>query len=158
MRGRRPKSPELKLLQGSRGKKPKSNGQLKPLAEKLDPPFFIKGDSLEAWNRLEPELRRLGILTVVDRGIFAAYCRAYGLVCEAERLIQETGLFLETPSGIQRLHPIVTARNDAMRMMLRLAAELGITPSSRNRVTPVNVGGDAENPFAIISGGRKEPE
>lgn len=156
MKGRRPKSPELKLLQGSRSRKPKSTGgQLKPTVKKLEPPFFIRDEGLAEWNRVEPELRRVGILTMLDFAALVAYCGAYGRFCKAERLIQEVGLIYTTPSGIQRIHPVVGARNDAESAMIRYAAELGITPSSRGRVTPVDVESDVVNPFALLDGGKK---
>ncbi len=160
MRGRKPTPPALKLLKGSRVRPAKTkNSALKPRIEKLDPPPYLREDGLAEWNRLEPELRSLGILTTVDRGIFEAYCEAYGDAMACGKLLESTSgverFVIKGPDGKIGRNQIISVRNDARRAMVRFAAELGITPASRSRVAPVNVKGESVNPFALIAGGKK---
>lgn len=38
------------------------------------PPDILNGVALNEWNRVTPELERLGLLTIFDRTILAQYC------------------------------------------------------------------------------------
>lgn len=39
-----------------------------------EPPDILNGVALNEWNRVVPELERLGLLTIFDRAILAQYC------------------------------------------------------------------------------------
>ena len=57
------------------------------------------------------------------------------------------GLILRTKSGNVIQNPLVGAANKAMADMVRYAAEFGLTPSSRTRVSGLEANA-APNPFA----------
>ena len=53
------------------------------------PPDFLSAAAKAEWDRLAPELHRLGLLTVLDHGPFAALCQATAMwseVLEAEAI------------------------------------------------------------------------
>lgn len=99
----------------------------------------------------------LGIMTELDRGALAAYCQAYGRWVAAESVLARMaekdavteGLVIRTKAGNVIQNPLVGTANKAMADMVRYAAEFGLTPSARTRVTAA-LADDSDNPFAIF--------
>ena len=71
---------------------------------------------------------RLGLLSIVDRGVLEAYCATYGRWRDLENRIDKAGVVKAQKSGLVNL-----ATKERM-LLLRLATEFGFTPSSRSRV------------------------
>ena len=65
----------------------------------------------------------------------AAYCACYGRWVEAEKKLAETPTLLKMPSGHIQMSPWLTISNKQMELMARYMTELGLTPSSRSRLT-----------------------
>jgi P27 family predicted phage terminase small subunit len=107
-----------------------------------DPPEFLTGYALEEWHRKAPDLHQVGILTVVDDAMLAAYCTAYALWRTAQEQLNRLaeadpttgGLLMKSPSGYPVHNPLLSIANKARAEMARYAAELGLTPSGRTRV------------------------
>ncbi|PWK55146.1 P27 family predicted phage terminase small subunit [Silicimonas algicola] len=72
---------------------------------------------------------------MADRAAFAAYCQAWERWVEAEEQLQKTPMLLKTPSGYVQQSPWLSVANKQMELMARYMAELGLTPSSRSRIT-----------------------
>ena len=53
----------------------------------LEPPAELTDDALEEWHRTVAALCDFRIITLLDRGIIAAYCQAYGRWAQAERAL-----------------------------------------------------------------------
>jgi len=83
---------------------------------------------------LAPELQRLGILTVLDRGLFAGYCQAYARWREYSEIVAREGATIPGHRGVERKHPLLPALAAAMQTVRALAAEFGLTPASRARL------------------------
>ena len=77
----------------------------------------------------------MGVISIVDRAVLAAYCQAYGRWVEAEEKLRETPLLIKTPSGYVQQSPWLTVANRQMELMGRYMAEIGLTPASRSRIT-----------------------
>ncbi len=145
MRGRKPKPTYLKLLTGNPGKRPLNEREPQPRPEPEIPvaPLELSAEARAEWDRVAGELSRLGTLTLVDRAALAAYSQAYGRWIQAERSIAEMaqrdqltgGLMIKTTNGNAIQNPLVGMANRAMSDMVRYAAEFGMTPSSRSRIT-----------------------
>jgi P27 family predicted phage terminase small subunit len=142
MRGRKPKPTHLKLIIGNPGNHPLNRAEPKPKGGAPKPPPELNADALAEWKRVSPRLLDAGILTSVDRATLAAYCQAFGRWREAERALADiakrnplTNLMIETKSGNFIQNPLLGIANKAMSDMVRYAAELGMTPSARSRVT-----------------------
>lgn len=107
------------------------------------PPREMSLDGKREWGRIARSLYAWGIVTEHDRGVLIAYCQAYGRWAEAERLIRKAraegspsqGLMIETTNGNLVQNPIVGVANKALADMVRYAAEMGITPSARARIS-----------------------
>jgi phage terminase small subunit len=78
MRGRKPHPTLLKLVKGNPGHRPLTDSEPAPRKMLPEPPAELSGDARKEWDRVAPELYRMGLLTGLDRAALAAYCQVYG--------------------------------------------------------------------------------
>jgi P27 family predicted phage terminase small subunit len=97
------------------------------------------------WSRIVPELERLGLLTLVDRGALAAYCQAYGRAVQAEKTLLKEGLNFTTPNGYIQQRPEVAIAQKSWQAVRAFAAEFGLTPSARSRLSVQKPEDEAED-------------
>ena len=142
-RGRKPKPTNLKVVSGTDRKDRTNEAEPKPDLSLPTPPPHLSDDAKVEWGRVVDDLYRLGILSELDRAGLAAYCQAYGRWVQAERALAKmaerdqvtAGLMIKTTSGNAIQNPLVGSANKAMADMMRYAAEFGMTPSARSRIS-----------------------
>lgn len=142
-RGRKPLPTNLKVVSGTDRKDRTNAAEPKPSLAIPSPPPFLSDDAKVEWGRVCDELYRLGVLSNLDRAALAAYCQAYGRWADAERALAKMaerdqvtkGLMIKTTSGNAIQNPLVGSANKAMADMMRYAAEFGMTPSARSRIS-----------------------
>ena len=135
MRGRKPTPTSLKLLQGNPGRRPIRGDEPKPPASQPTCPAHLSPTAKAEWKRLAQSLNAIGLLTQVDRAALAAYCQSYGRWVEAERKLAETPVILKTPAGYVQPSPWLAISSKQLELMAKFMAELGLTPSSRSRLS-----------------------
>ena len=148
MRGRKPMPTALKVVMGNPGKRPLNHLEPKPTPGLPTCPAHLQPTAKAEWKRLARQLHRLGVLTELDRSVLAAYCQAYGRWVEAERRLKETPLLLKTPAGYVQPSPWLAISNKSVELMHKFAAELGLSPASRSRVTTRPIG---PKPWEVVS-------
>lgn len=157
-RGGAAKPDALKKLQGNPGKRPLNNDAPKfPIFDKEDlpkPPSWLNTPAKKEWKRLVPILHQAGVLTQADTGTLAAYCQAFGEFIEATKLAKAKGYTTVTDKGNVIQRPEVGLANTAMKLMVSIAREFGMTPSSRNNISVEKVE-DQQDPFVVFIGGKK---
>jgi P27 family predicted phage terminase small subunit len=121
-------------MEGNRGKKAWNHAEPVPPEGVPDCPEHLSEEAREEWHRLVETLVSMGVITIVDRAVLAAYCQAYGRWVEAEERLRETPLLIKTPSGYVQQSPWLGIANRQMELMGRYMAEIGLTPASRSRV------------------------
>ncbi|MCY0146815.1 phage terminase small subunit P27 family [Hoeflea sp. G2-23] len=134
MRGRKPKPTRLKLIEGNPGRRPVNGREPRPPSEKPTCPAHLSPTAKAEWKRLAEVLNRIGLLTQIDRTVFAAYCQSYGRWVEAEKKLTETPSILKTPAGYIQVSPWLTISNKQLELMAKFMTELGLTPSARSRL------------------------
>jgi P27 family predicted phage terminase small subunit len=107
-------------------------------------PAFLSVEACEEWDAQCETLHKLGMLTALDRAVFACYCQAYGRWRQIEEslakiVIDNTdqatrGALIRSTSGKLVQHPLAAAAREAMLLTMKFSAELGLTPSARSRV------------------------
>jgi P27 family predicted phage terminase small subunit len=119
MPGPPPTPLHLRVIKGNPGKR-----RLRPEPEPVietkcpDPPPFVTGHAADEWWRVAPELHRIGLLTMVDTMLLAAYCMAYArwraaeekLAAMAEKDPVTGALLIKTVDGNPRRNPLVKIR------------------------------------------------
>jgi P27 family predicted phage terminase small subunit len=145
VRGRKPRPTALKVLEGNPGKRPLNRREPQPSVGAPGCPDWLPREAKAEWRRVVSELDRIGMLKKVDRAALATYCEAWSILVAAEALIAEHGLMIlqfETQSvDGARIYvrpvknPAVLIAKDASATIRAFAAEFGLTPSSRTRLT-----------------------
>jgi len=135
MKGPPPHPTALKVLRGNPGKRPINSHE--PHHDPLDvtmPAELTDPLAQAEWTRIAAMLADRGQVTTVDRAVLAGYCLKYAQWQGLEREAASHPYIVRSPNGYPIPNPALCMANKAFGLLLRAAAELGITPSSRSRV------------------------
>jgi len=141
MRGRKTKPNAINILEGNPGHRALPE-QPNVFPGAPEPGESVKADpvAMAEWNRLIPELVRIGLIAEIDAASLASYCLLISLAHKASDSIRADGVLVVTSGGVKK-NPACGLLFDAVRGIKALAVEFGLTPSSRSRVshaTPVD--------------------
>jgi P27 family predicted phage terminase small subunit len=145
MRGRKPVPTALKMLHGNPGHRPLNNSE--PVHDALDiacPNDLVDPVAREEWDRVAPSLSERGQATMMDRATLIGYCLKYAQWKALEDEARRHPFIVLSPSKYPIPNPALGMANKVFGLMLKAAAELGITPSSRSRVTARELAQDDE--------------
>lgn len=134
MRGRKPKPSAIKELEGNPGKRAINTQEPKPESVIPSCPPHLIGPARTEWKRITKELEKLKIISLIDKAALSGYCIAYADVIKATNKIKKQGEVIISEKGGLYQNPWVSIRNSAIDRMVKIAAEFGMTPSSRSRV------------------------
>ena len=100
------------------------------------PPVWLSREAKAEWDRVTSALGKLGVLTQLDRAVLTIYCEMWEEYRIASAYIvtptgKRTQLVLKTAGGSLMQNPAVAIRHKAFQLLLRAAAELGMSPSAR---------------------------
>jgi P27 family predicted phage terminase small subunit len=152
MRGRKPLPSNVVRLRGNPGKRRLNDAEPRPAPKVPACPACLGEEARKEWQRLAKELVGLGLLTGLDCAMLAAYCQAHALWIEAVSSIERYGTMVKSPNGLPMQSPYVAVANRQVDIMVRIASEFGMTPSSRTRI---RVGErPPEDPFETFLQGR----
>jgi P27 family predicted phage terminase small subunit len=156
MPGPAAKPTRLQKLAGNPGKRALKREGAQPEILLGYAPKHLPEEGRAEWNRIAGELRRLGLLTVVDRGMFAGYCQAWADYLEAEAELQRSGRVLVTEKGYQYQSPWIGIKKLALLQLYRFGSEFGFSPRSRRTL---DMEAEGEQSLAdILFGGVEEEE
>lgn len=124
----------LKVLEGTNRKDRANPDEPSPEIEAIPCPEYLPALAAEEWNRIVPELVELGLLSKIDKLGLEGYCFNYHRWRQAEEIIEEMGLTMETPQGLEMQRPEVSIGVQARKQMLEFLREFGLTPASRGKV------------------------
>lgn len=155
MVGRKPKPTSAKELAGNPGKRKLNRSEPKPSGIPTCPSCLDSAAKRE-WTRISRELIAVGLLTAVDRAMLASYCDAYSRWSEATAELNElrrtkgkSVLVVGTKTGYPMQNPLIGIINTAADQMRKFGAELGLSPSSRTRLSAEPQKQDIDDEFAI---------
>ncbi|MEV8156552.1 phage terminase small subunit P27 family [Streptomyces fradiae] len=123
----------LRLLRGNPGGRPAPSRVTAPPGVP-EAPDWLEAEARAEWDRIVPDLDRLGVLAKVDRAALSTYCAAWSKFVEAERLLQSDDLVAERRAGNgPAKSPAWQIWREAATTVAALAKELFITPNARLR-------------------------
>ena len=135
-RGPAPTPTNIVRLRGNPGKRPLSKEEPQPRRSRPSCPRWLKGEARKEWNRVVPELDRLGLLTVVDRAALVTYCQAWARWVDAEANIEQYGSVLKAKkSEYFQVSPYITISKQSALLVKAFCQEFGLTPASRTRIS-----------------------
>lgn len=135
MKGRKPEPTALRVLRGNPGKRPLNEAE--PVHEPLEtdcPADLVDPVARAEWDRVATMLIDRGQVTTVDRAVLVGYCLKYAQWRALETEASLHPFVVRSPSGYPIPNPALGMANKVFALMLKAAAELGITPSARSRV------------------------
>jgi P27 family predicted phage terminase small subunit len=143
-RGPPPKPSARRRLEGNPGKRALPVHEVVPPTTPEtfsgDVPTELKDHPIASaeWTRLAPMLWRIRLVTDADKSALLACCLEWQRYLNATEQVRQLGMVVNTPSGYPMPNPYVSIATRALVACTRLWQELGLTPSSRSRVTPAN--------------------
>ena len=151
MRGRKPKPTHLKILEGKDSFIPFTEPV--PEGDLLFAPDWMTEQQKLAWEYAIANSPS-GLLKLLDKSILTTWVVAEDLHRQAVQEVNRRGLIVKSPvKGEPMQNPWLAIANRQAQLMMKAAAELGFTPSSRSRVTIADKE-DEQNPFAQFANSR----
>lgn len=136
-RGGKPKPTYMRLLEGNAGKRPMNHAEPKPTQPLAEPPASLSDRQKDIW-RYALEHAPIGLLTSLDESVFKVWVIACDFHDQANTMVNTAGIFMRTKQGVPIQNPWMAVVNRQSLIMMRAAAEMGFTPSSRSRVQVEN--------------------
>lgn len=153
MKGRKPKPTHLKLVGGNPGKRALNKSEPKPKGRLSDAPDWMSSDQRAGWDyaiQHSPD----GLLRLLDRSALTAWVIAEDLHRQASIAVGKFGLITKSPNkGEPMQNPYLPIINRQAQIMMKAAAELGFTPSSRSRIA-LGQEDDEKDPAEAFFAGR----
>ena len=135
VRGKKPKPAATRQAEGNRARRPIRVGP-DTAAGLPDAPAHLIDEALAEWHRMVPVLDGMGLLGKENRATLAIYCANWARMVEAEAHVSEHGSVVPAPrTGVPMHNPYLSIANKAAELVSKMAAEFGMTPSSRTRVS-----------------------
>jgi P27 family predicted phage terminase small subunit len=138
-RGPKPTPTKILKLRGTH-RADRTRGEPLPQGKAPAPPEWLLPAAREEWERLLPELERMGLLTSADWAQFAQYCQVWARWIDAEEKLVANGSVMELYNEhgdlkYSQISPWVTIAHKALERLQKLGAEFGLTPSARSRLS-----------------------
>ena len=131
-RGPAPLPTKTLELRGSWRAKTRRNEPIPPV-ETPTCPTWLNREAKAEWQRVVPQLKRLGIIARIDRACLAGYCLAWSRLKQATDILKAEGMTYEK-NGLIKKHPAVGIAHEAAQEVRALAAEFGMSASARARL------------------------
>jgi len=124
--GRKPKNPQLKVIEGNPGGRPIP---AMPDLREMDAeaPDWLDGIAHLVWNRYCADLVGRRMLSDIDKELLAAGCAAWSRFVQATKFINVNGLTDKEGSA----YPEVKIAESSAKQARLIFNELGLTPAGR---------------------------
>lgn len=125
----------MRVLDGNAGKRPINKDEPQPVGEltEHEPPEWLSDAQKNGW-RYAMKHAPDGMLKRLDQSILTVWVVAEERHADAAQKVSQLGSLLKGKSGVPYQNPYLAIMNKQAQIMMKSAAELGFTPSSRSRV------------------------
>jgi len=135
MRGRKPHPTALTLIAGNPSRKKLPVAEPKPDGDLYAPPAWLTPDQQDIWRAAISNAPR-GLLRQLDESLLTIWVVAADMHKQATLQVARFGMIVKSPTqGYPVQSPYLAVINRQAEIMLRVASELGFTPTSRSRIT-----------------------
>jgi len=110
--------------------------KIEPMPKKGIPekPKWLLPEARAEWDRVVPELERLGLLSKIDGAALAGYCQNWARAIKCEKRLEHKGMTMKTQSGYEQQRPEVAMAQKYWALVKVFCSEYGLTPASRVRL------------------------
>jgi P27 family predicted phage terminase small subunit len=138
VRGRKPQATAQKEASGAFKKDPQRRNHAEPKPQSGIPEmpgFFAKDDlAVATWNRVTKQLDEMGVMTHADCDLIAMYCVTYAEFVRCYEDVRSRGRSCMSDGGKESATIEAKDLHANGNRILKMQAELGLTPSSRSRL------------------------
>lgn len=131
--GRRGPAPHPTSLRVLKGDRPYRINAAEPMPRDVPPerPGWLSPMARHEWDRIAPDLVKMGTAKALDASALAAYCEAVALLRTLAEVVAKSGPLLVQRDGTVRKNPAVGQLRDASASVRLWAREFGFTPAAR---------------------------
>jgi P27 family predicted phage terminase small subunit len=147
--GRRKKPTRELQISGSRWAKGRKDNPIAVAVLSIDQPHGYTEKEKEIFKFYSQCLMNQRALAAGDVAILDTFTRTYAELGELEEDIKTNGRVYIAPDGQERTRAVVRQRNECRRELRSLASQLGLSPSSRGGIQPID--SVSKNPFINIT-------
>jgi P27 family predicted phage terminase small subunit len=104
------------------------------VGQKPSCPAWLDATAKAEWRRLVTELHAAGLLDALNRDLLAVFCATLSRYRKALAEIDKHGAVLKTLGGREYRSPWLLTAEECGRQLPRLAAELGLSMASRDKL------------------------
>ncbi len=126
-------------LEGNPGHRAVNHDEPRPAGEPIAPDWLSDAGRV-VWDRVIESMGGSGVHTQADENVLAMYCESVADYAGFTEKLRVQGETIVTAAGNGKRNPISIARNEARAAALRLAGELGLTPSARTKLHAIGAG------------------
>lgn len=159
---------ELKRIRGTLRADRHNPNEPKPEIVLLEPPAHLGAVARGVWEMVAAEMYQLGTLARLDAFVLEAFCQSVATYRQAQQTLDRAaaidtingGLYTRLNNDYIQMSAWVIGRDRAMDRVVKLANELGLSPTSRTRVSaaPMPVADDpADEWFRIAENPTRRP-
>ena len=135
----RPAPTDLKIVRGDRKSRVNTRGpKVDPGLETPKPPTWMSAGAKRVWRDLAPEMHKLGLLKPLYRPAFGVFCTAVARYAEAVAVGDEDGILVDGKRASETVekvkNPSLQIERDQAMLVLKAAAEFGLTPSAASGI------------------------
>lgn len=112
-------------------------------------PAMLSAEAKREWRRVMPVLVDRGVLSPADLTAAETYCAAVGDAAQARAAMRRDGEYMSNAKGELKRHPAWTTLREATTAARQWAAELGLTPASRGRISEGSADDDADSDLGL---------
>ena len=135
MRGRKPEATVVKILSGSKHVREDLENEPIPQGDLETPPAHFTERQRQIWQDALDNAPR-GLLRRLDASMLAIWVVACETHEKAADAVSKHGLIVKSPvQGAPMQNPYLPILNRQAEIMLRTAAEMGFSPTSRSRIS-----------------------
>jgi len=138
MKGRKPIPAGIKALKGNPGKrKPPKAAPPASWPGRMRCPRGLSETAKRAYHCIHEELKRLNLLATCNEHVLELYAATYDRWHAAHQHVRKEGDTVVTAQGEIKPSPWLAVADKEQDRLVKLLAEMGLTPVSRQRVGPV---------------------
>lgn len=136
MRGRKPTPTHIRLMHNNPGKRPMNDDEPQPEALAEDCPDELSDVvAREEWERTIAPAIRTGQITEADRSFAIAHCELWATWrSQLEDAVKHPHVVAVGKNKYPAPNPARLMANKTLLLLVKVDAELGLSPSSRSRV------------------------
>lgn len=139
----------MRVLDGNAGHRPGNLEAPIPIGDLMDAPPELTEKQRATW-RLAITHSPPGLLKHLDRSVFQSWVIAVDMLEQIRGKIADFGVVIKGPKGSAIVNPLLREQSRYANLVRQLAAEMGFSPTARQRVKvdkPVQTAG---NPFGDL--------